>query len=172
TFFVIGKQLETTKFQDTLKRAYKEGHQIAVHTYDHPALSKLTDAQVLNQTQTASDAISKVIGKSPKYFRCPYGDCSKANLKLLGDKGYRVVQWNLDTRDWKLASAGKPTNDLKVFKKALRKSNPAKDSFISLMHDIHQGSVNETASILDYITSKGYKPVTVAECLRDSELYF
>ncbi|KAK9766326.1 hypothetical protein K7432_004675 [Basidiobolus ranarum] len=172
TFFVIGKQLESDKLRETLKRAYNEGHQIAIHTYDHLALSKLNDTQVWNQTRTASEAIAKVIGKSPKYFRCPYGECSEANLKFLGEKGYRVVQWNLDTNDWKLAGAGNPTKNLQAFKKALKKSNPEKDSFISLMHDVHQGSVNETASVLDYVTSKGYKTVTVAECLNDSEVYF
>lgn len=44
TFFLVGQMAERSP--GLVKRAWQEGHEIASHTYDHPAMTTKTDAQI------------------------------------------------------------------------------------------------------------------------------
>ena len=44
TFFIVGNRL--SEYEDLLIRAYKEGHEIASHTWDHSDLTKLTSTEI------------------------------------------------------------------------------------------------------------------------------
>jgi peptidoglycan/xylan/chitin deacetylase (PgdA/CDA1 family) len=93
TFFVIG--YAATQYPDLLRRAYSEGHEIALHTWSHPELSKLTDGQVVAQLIWAARAIKDVIGVTPAIMRPPYGDTSARTRQILNALGLSIVQWVL-----------------------------------------------------------------------------
>lgn len=53
---------------------------------------------------------------------------------------------------------------------AINPSNPSKDAFLSIAHDIHQQTAkNLTGHMLDVMTKKGYKLVTLGECMGEPE---
>lgn len=61
-------------------------------------------------------------------------------------------------------------NSEKIFDKALNGKSPTTDDFLVIGHDIH----NQTSNVLvEYmlkgLLAKGYKPVTVGECLGDPQ---
>ncbi len=51
---------------------------IGAHTVSHPALAKLTDAQVEYEMAESRRLIGEHIGKRPRHFAYPYGDASSA----------------------------------------------------------------------------------------------
>jgi len=103
TFFVLGVQADNATLAPYLKDAYTRGHQIATHTYDHAHLNNLTEAQIRDQMTRNDRAIRNVIGASPSYMRPPYGECNTTTQQILQSMGYLIVQWNLDSSDWRYA---------------------------------------------------------------------
>jgi len=169
TFFVLGAQIAIPELQDSLKTAYNRGHQIALHTYTHANLSSLSTDQVRDEMVRSDDIIRQVLGASPYYMRPPFGEVTEDTMSVLKDElDYAVVQWSLDSNDWRLTD--KPKQFKKVtqaFTSRLGSANAtrANSSFISLQHDILEYSVNQTRRIIQEIRGKGFDLVTVSQCL-------
>jgi peptidoglycan/xylan/chitin deacetylase (PgdA/CDA1 family) len=99
TFFVIGKKLETSRGRDLIERAAAEGHQIGNHTYSHPHLTELTADQIREEILRTEELIGDV-GKGVKILRPPYGAHNSLVHRVAQQLGYRLVLWNVDSRDW------------------------------------------------------------------------
>ncbi|KAI9230490.1 MAG: hypothetical protein DHS80DRAFT_26583 [Piptocephalis tieghemiana] len=166
TFFLLGKAVDDPSTGQWAKVAYDKGHQIAIHTYDHPHINSLSVDEVRSQINRTEQALEKVIGTVPNYFRPPYGECSPTNQQLLEEMGYMIIQWNVDSNDWRYMNDPKKfplvtTN----FKKDLAKMDGNASAAISLQHDIHKFSVDQTLGIIKMIKAKGFAFETVADCL-------
>ena len=62
TFFLVGKEVNTTAGRRITRRIYDEGHEIGVHTWSHPKLVELCDDDVRKEIQMTADVIYDVIG--------------------------------------------------------------------------------------------------------------
>lgn len=72
TFFVIGKHAE--QYPELLQRAVADGHVIANHTYSHPLLfCFLTPRRLRREIERGQEAIERICGQRPRYFRSPVG---------------------------------------------------------------------------------------------------
>lgn len=71
TFFLIGKNVDS--YPDFAKRILDEGHEVANHSYTHPALGKLSDERVIEELTRCQESIIKATGFQPVWFRPPYG---------------------------------------------------------------------------------------------------
>jgi peptidoglycan/xylan/chitin deacetylase (PgdA/CDA1 family) len=81
-----------------------DGHTVCNHTYSHPHLSLLTDAQI-------ADEIRGGVHANCSLFRPPYGDWDGPNgrvARIAKDLGYQTVTWEVDTLDW----SGATTSDI------------------------------------------------------------
>ncbi|KAF9423643.1 chitin deacetylase [Podila epigama] len=166
TFFINGENNGSiTKYTNVVKRMYDEGHQIASHTWSHKDLTTLTNAQRDSEMKKLDDAVKKIIGKRPVFMRPPYGATNSEALAYLGAKGYKVVNWNLDTNDWQ--HPDNVAKSLAEYTKVLKKSNAAKKtSFIALQHDTNEKTAKEVGPKAVAEAKKyGFKVVTVGECL-------
>jgi peptidoglycan/xylan/chitin deacetylase (PgdA/CDA1 family) len=113
-------------------------------------------------------AFIDILGFYPVYFRPPYTSCSLDCQFDIGKMGYHVVDYDLDTLDW----ANDSVDDIEIskdgFAEAIMGSNPAYDSFLVLSHDVHQFTVYSlTGYMLQMAKERGYKLVTVGQCLAD-----
>jgi peptidoglycan/xylan/chitin deacetylase (PgdA/CDA1 family) len=63
TFFLVGKNVEA--HPDLVRRIIAEGHEVGDHTWDHPQLSKLSDAQATDEVEKTQDAISAACRVTP-----------------------------------------------------------------------------------------------------------
>ena len=152
TFFMLGSRAQS--YSSTVERAYREGHQIANHSYDHPELTSLSDQSVKNQIQSTNNALAKASGGSGFFVRLPYGS---GNSRVNSLVGAPIIFWSVDTRDWAVLNA------------AAVKNNILRDSFdgaIVLLHDIHSTSVDGVLSSIDAMKNQGYEFVTVRELFR------
>jgi peptidoglycan/xylan/chitin deacetylase (PgdA/CDA1 family) len=69
TFFVVGQ--EVAKSPQVLKKIFDDGHQIGIHTWSHPQLTKLSDDEVVAEIVWTAQIIKDITGVSPELFRPP-----------------------------------------------------------------------------------------------------
>ncbi|KAG0345212.1 hypothetical protein BG004_003879 [Podila humilis] len=171
TFFMIGEMISQTPAQSaSLKKMMAAGHQLASHTYTHRNLDAMTEAEMKKEIQDTSDAMFLHAGVRPAYMRAPEGRCSALCTKVMNELGLVIAHWNLDTHDWKFTSqspaAAADSSMIEINEVLVKNSNPATDSFILLQHEIHKFSVDLLADrVIDTILAKGYKFVTMEQCL-------
>lgn len=149
TFFMLGKNVYN--FKEQAIRTANEGHELANHSYSHPQLTKLSVARINQEIQGTQKAISSVTGITPKLLRVPYG---AFNQTVKNNAGLPLIQWNIDTLDWKTRSA-KKTIDAVL--------NNVKDGDIVLMHSIHISTAEATKTIVPELIKRGYTLVTISE---------
>jgi peptidoglycan/xylan/chitin deacetylase (PgdA/CDA1 family) len=155
TFFVVGQCV--AEFPDILKRAAREGHEIANHSWSHPNLGKMGDEAVRSQMQKTDDAIKAALGTRPTLMRPPYGSITARQKSWIHEEfGYRCIIWDVDPFDWKRPGPAVITN---------RIVSQAQPGSIILAHDIHPGTVDAMPATLDALLEKGFKFVTVSELL-------
>lgn len=99
TFFVVGEHAE--KNPELLKRMRREGHAIGIHHYKHVSNWFLTPWGSRKQCRKAADAIERITGERPVYYRPPWGHL---NLFLpVSARPFRIVLWSAILGDWKLS---------------------------------------------------------------------
>ncbi|KAG0281108.1 chitin deacetylase [Linnemannia exigua] len=172
TFFVNGfnyNDINDPVISAAVKRAFAAGHQIASHTWSHADLANA--ATNIDEEMTKLDVVLKgLIGKRPVYMRPPYGNTSPSALEYLGEHGYKVVNWNVDTDDWQHPLDFKL--NLKAYTNALQ-TNTAGKSFISLQHDAEPGTAQVFSKLaIEYVLSKGFNIMPVAQCLGDTDGWY
>lgn len=166
TFFVCGKQLEFQKNVEILKRADKEGHIIASHTYNHPDLTTLSDAQIIKEMNDTSNTIKAAINKRPKLMRPPYGKINDRARALLVAMGYQIVGWNIDSNDW---DCNKSTQ--KIQQDVIAQMGPGK-SGILLMHDLRKNTYEALPAIIKAFRNNKNRIVQLDKCIDAKEVYF
>jgi peptidoglycan/xylan/chitin deacetylase (PgdA/CDA1 family) len=155
TFFVVGQN--AADHPDILRRAVREGHEIANHSWSHPNLAKMSDEGVRRELQKTDDAIAAAIGKRPTLLRPPYGSITAHQKRWIHDEfGYRIIIWDVDPLDWKRPGPSVVTS--RILKEAHAGS-------IVLSHDIHPPTIEAMPATFDQLDRKGFKSVTVTELL-------
>ena len=155
TFFVVGQN--AADHPDILKRAVREGHEIANHSWSHPNLGKMSDDAVRRELQKTDDAITAATGKRPTLMRPPYGSITANQKKWIHQEfGYRIIIWDVDPLDWKRPGPAVVTS---------RIVKETKAGSIVLAHDIHPPTIDAMPRTFDQLIEKGFKSVTVTELL-------
>src|SRR3989440_5011502 len=155
TFFVVGQN--AADHPEILKRAVREGHEIANHSWSHPNLGKMSDEGVRRELQKTDDAIVAAIGKRPTLMRPPYGSITARQKKWIHEEfGYRIIIWDVDPLDWK--RPGPSVVTARILKET-------KAGSIVLSHDIHPPTIEAMPATFDQLMRKGFKSVTVTELL-------
>jgi peptidoglycan/xylan/chitin deacetylase (PgdA/CDA1 family) len=95
TFFMVGEAVQ--KHRDIVERVAREGHAIGNHTWDHPSLPNLPGRQRRRQVRECRKALAPY-GRG--LFRPPYGAQSWAISLEARWLGYKVITWNVTSRDW------------------------------------------------------------------------
>lgn len=155
TFFLVGKN--AADYPEIVQRIVAEGHEVANHSWSHPQLTKLgADALNAEITQT-NNAIHQATGIKTTIMRPPYGATNASITKRLNEEfGLTVIMWSVDPLDWKIR------NSSHVTKYITENTTPGA---IILAHDIHPTTVEAMPAVLDTLTAKGYKFVTVSELI-------
>ncbi|EIE86180.1 hypothetical protein RO3G_10891 [Rhizopus delemar RA 99-880] len=151
---------------EIVKRAYDEGHEIAIHTWSHPYLTTLTNEQVVAELKWTELAIKEIIGVSPRLFRPPYGDIDNRVRDIGTALGFTSVIWDHDTNDWMLAenAAGFKSEFIDGnFTEWVKEANTSSTGGLSLEHDITQVTINAAIKNLPAL-QKAYEVVTVGQC--------
>ncbi|KAG8747567.1 Carbohydrate esterase 4 protein [Ceratobasidium sp. 414] len=166
TFFVNGNNYGCIYDQgnvDRLKYAYGKGHQIASHTWSHAHLTQISSSQLTSEFTKTNTALKKTLGIEPAFMRPPYGEYNSKVQNEAGKYGQSVVIWDFDSGD----SVGKTASQSKNLYKSLIGKNP--NNVLTLNHETYASTANDVLPYaIQLFKAKGYKMVTVAECLGQS----
>ncbi|HSR24938.1 MAG TPA: polysaccharide deacetylase family protein, partial [Candidatus Eisenbacteria bacterium] len=159
TFFMTGRW---TEVYPDLSRQIASRYPVGNHTYSHPHLTTLTDAQVADEISRGEAAIETATGRDPHpLFRFPYGETDARTLDLLHRQGYGGIRWTVDSLGWKGGSAGQSADT--VVSRVLANLQPGE---IVLMHvgGAEDGTTLDADAlprIIAEVRARGYSFVTV-----------
>ncbi|KIO18311.1 carbohydrate esterase family 4 protein [Tulasnella calospora MUT 4182] len=169
TFFVNGNNYEciySTDNEKRLKTAYNAGHQIASHTWAHLDWTKLSKEKLTSEMTKTDNALTKILGVKPAFVRPPYGNYNTASREVAAENGQDIVIWDFDSGD----SVGKSVQQSKDLYKNVANKKPS--NILTLNHETYQNTVKQVLPYaLQTLKAKGYKFVTVAECLGGKNPY-
>jgi len=97
TFFVIGALAE--RHPDLLRRARDAGHEIGNHSYDHFSAAVRDHDQVRDAVLRGSDAVERIVGTRPRWFRPPRGEVTTATLLAVREAGLDLAMWSVTRGD-------------------------------------------------------------------------
>ncbi|MDW4905241.1 glycosyltransferase [Streptomyces sp. ADMS] len=163
-FFVTGTM--ASRYPDLVQRMVDEGHEVGLHTFNHPDLSFQSKARIdweLSQNQLA---LAGAAGIRTSLFRPPYSSFADAMdnkswpvTEYIGRRGYITVVNNTDSEDWR-----KPGVDA-IIRQATPKGGKGA---IVLMHDSggdrHQ-TVEALGRFLPDMKKQGYEFRNLTEAL-------
>ncbi|MFC7440871.1 polysaccharide deacetylase family protein [Laceyella putida] len=159
TFFVVGKMVE--RYPEVVRQIVEEGHVVGNHSYSHKELTKLSLAQVDAEIDRTGALVYDAIHKKPLFIRPPYGAIDDEITLHLGKRGYKVIQWSVDTLDWRKGNS--PYNIVDKVKANIEAGG------IILQHSFGGtqigNSVEALPYIIKYLEDSGYEFVTVDRLL-------
>ena len=125
TFFLIGSAVES--YGTVAERIHKEGHCIGNHSYHHLDFWNLKSNDLLyKEIEPTSELICRLTGIQPRLYRPPYGYMYGDFAEYLKEKGFYLVLWDIDPRDYE---PGKTAEEITE-----RVVSQAKDKSIILLH--------------------------------------
>ncbi|GJC96209.1 polysaccharide deacetylase [Colletotrichum higginsianum] len=176
TFFVAGNNKgkkgmdnANTAWPAIMRRMHAAGHQIASHTWTHRNLNLVNST--IQRTEIIYNEMSfrNLFGWIPTYMRPPYLECNAASgcQNMLRTLGYHIINVNIDTKDYMYDTPETIQTAKDRFSGGIS-TNAAANSYIELSHDVHyQTVVNLTQFMIDTAKARGYRLVSVGECLND-----
>ncbi|MBR4874774.1 MAG: polysaccharide deacetylase family protein [Clostridia bacterium] len=145
TFFMVGSWVE--KYPDSVKKFFDAGHEIMNHSDTHPHIDKLSDTKIAEEISKCNDKIEAATGVRPTLFRGPYGEYNNAVIKEAEKQNMLVIQWDVDSLDWKNLSAKEITE---------RVTNRVKPGSIILFHNGAKNTPEALPMVLEALKNKGY----------------
>ncbi|KAK4048531.1 hypothetical protein OIV83_004699 [Microbotryomycetes sp. JL201] len=143
---------------DDLIARYRAGHMIGAHTWSHPDVSKLSASQLERQLDYVEEALRKILGVKPRWFRPPFGSVTAENIRVLQRRGYGIVNWDVDSGD----TAGLSTSQSIQRYNSILGSYP--EGHIALNHETKQNTPQIIRDVVPKLKSRGWRLVSVAEC--------
>ncbi|MFZ4523405.1 MAG: polysaccharide deacetylase family protein [Bacteroidales bacterium] len=153
TFFCIGKNLAGNEV--LVKRIIEEGHLIGNHSYTHSKWFDLYPARKMRAEMLETDRlIHQITGKSPLYFRPPFGVVNPMVSNALKNMHWQAIGWNIRSLD---TLQGDPE---KIKDKILSQLKPGA---IILLHDFTAFSEFHLDSLLSEIKKTGFEIIPLDE---------
>lgn len=164
TFFTVGSRI--AGLEETVARAYNEGHQISTHSWDHASgsgqgvnLGYMTDEEQREEILKGQEAISEVTGQeASKIIRVPGGNLSERTAQIIKEFATAEIGWNIDTEDWRRPGVSA------IVERILAVS-PGE---VILMHDgggDRSQTIEALREALPILRDQGYKFITIDELI-------
>ncbi|HPE16428.1 MAG TPA: polysaccharide deacetylase family protein [Oscillospiraceae bacterium] len=158
TFFIIGKNADTERGRELLRRIVDEGHTLGIHTYTHVyrEIYASVDAYLEDFNRTY-ELIYEATGTKPTVFRFPGGSINSYNRgtyeEIIAEmlrRGFTFYDWNVDAGD--AAPGGGDVYDA-VVSGCRRQSRP-----VVLMHDAagKKDTVGALERVIETLLEDGY----------------
>ncbi|HWP97125.1 MAG TPA: polysaccharide deacetylase family protein [Syntrophomonadaceae bacterium] len=163
TFFMIGQRVE--EYPDIAREVQARGHLIGNHSYTHSRdMSELSEEEILKEMKPCEEAIVRITGQNPIFYRSPSGNTNSIILKAAQEQGYYTVNWSI-AADYHLAKTPQQMAD-----RVIQNIQPGN---IILVHDgrfpERWKDVEATPLIIQGLMEKGYRFVNLPELLQMSQ---
>lgn len=168
TFFTLGAALQdpTTNLSAVYNEMAGLGHQIAMHSYTHPAMEGLPDEAAIdweygNMIRTVAKTFG---GLHTPYFRLPFGTegaRTRQRLAAVIDDPY-IVQWSVDVEDWMWALSDTPEKQLEAFRRDVGRGGD-----LVVMHYLYPTTIGYLRQFIQIAKATGKQLMRVDQCMMD-----
>ena len=152
TFFLVGFWID--KYPEETKLIPEKGLEIGNHSNNHLHMSKLQNDEIKKEIESVNVRLQELTGKTPKYFRPPFGEYDNKLLENVASLDMVGVQWSVDSLDWKGLSGEE------IAKRVLSRVH---NGAIILFHNNSDHVLDALPIILPKLKADGYKCVSVDE---------
>lgn len=156
TLFISGRWVEKN-FENARFLAGYPQFEIANHSFYHPHMVEKSDERIKKELTRTQSLIKKATGKTPRYFRPPFGEVDERVAKLAAEVELTTIQYDLESGD------PSPKLDGKTIVRRILKR--AKGGSIVVFHANRKGvhTAEVMPEIIEGLRKKGFKLVTVGE---------
>ena len=155
TFFMVGENVGY--YPDAARAVAEAGHEIGNHTFSHRRFNRMTEGEMRAEIASCEEAISGVWSHPVHYVRTPEGQMNDTVRRVAGNLDYRIILWDVDTRDWAHTPPEAITRHV---------LDTVQAGDIILMHDFigHDSPTPEALRrLIPALLERGYRFVTVGE---------
>ena len=158
TFFMGGDWMRTHP-NETIRLAENPKFELGNHSWSHPDLPDLDEAQISQEIVSTQDLLYKLTGRQARLFRLPSGLYNDLTLSVIAWHGLTTIQWDVETGD------PDPTIDAERMNRAVRER--VKNGSIIIMHANGRGwhTAEALPEMIESLRAMGFTLVTVSELL-------
>jgi peptidoglycan/xylan/chitin deacetylase (PgdA/CDA1 family) len=146
TMFNVGQKVQQNP--GAAQSQVSAGMWVANHSWTHPHLTQLSQAQMQSELSQTQNAIRSATGTTPRLFRPPYGETNGTLRAVEQSLGLTEVIWDVDSQDWNGASTAA------IVQAAGRLTNGQ----VILMHDGIQNTINAIPQIMSGLAGRNLCP--------------
>lgn len=160
TFFLV--EFWVDKFPDDVKEISKRGHELGNHSSTHPNMTEISQEKIQQELKGTEEKIMALTGKKPTVFRPPFGAYNNQLMEVAEANGYQVIQWDVDSLDWKQISSEQ------IVERVCRNVKPGS---IVLFHNNAEHVERYLPLILETLQGEGYSIVPISELILKGEYH-
>jgi peptidoglycan/xylan/chitin deacetylase (PgdA/CDA1 family) len=136
--------------------------EIGNHTFSHPKLLKLTEAQIREEITTTQEELQSLTGKLPRLFRAPFGEYDYRAARVAASLGLTTIQYDLPSGD-----PGKSATKERLIYWVTHLAQPGS---IVVMHMNHKRlhTAEALPEIIVGLRKRGFELVTVSTLMAES----
>lgn len=153
TFFCIGQNIAENP--ELYRQLQRQGHSIGNHTYNHVNGWHSATENYIKNVNLCSETMAQykeTEESNDKLFRPPYGKLKWQQLKILKERGYKIIMWDILSADFDTTISPE-----KCAENVIKNIRPGS---IIIFHDSLKASVNLKHALpktLAYLQENGYE---------------
>jgi peptidoglycan/xylan/chitin deacetylase (PgdA/CDA1 family) len=158
TFFLGGDWMRTHP-EETRLLAQNPKFELGNHSWSHPDLPDLNEAQLTGEIVKTQDLLYQLTGRTAHLFRLPSGLFNDLTLSVLAWNGLYTIQWDVETGD------PDPNIGAERMNRAVRER--VQNGSIIIMHANGRGwhTAEALPAMIENLKSQGYTLVTVSQLI-------
>ncbi|HEY8908938.1 MAG TPA: polysaccharide deacetylase family protein [Desulfosporosinus sp.] len=162
TFFLSSPWAD--KHQKLVQRMVAEGHEVGSHGNRHIDLNLLGAGEIEHEITISQQVLEQITGQKVRLIRAPNGAYDNKVISTANKLGYRVIQWSVDSLDWKRPGPSAVVNNVL---NGIRPGGGAKPGDIILFHasDSAPDTIQALPIVLKSLKAKGYTLTPVGQLL-------
>lgn len=148
TFFVTGHFVSTQG--GLIARMNAEGFGIGNHTNNHPDMTAKSLEEQQKELNTLNEALKKITGQAPRYYRPPMGRFNAQSVALAHDLGMKTVFWSIAYKDWETDNQ---VGIEKALSQVMRQIHPGA---VILLHAVSKDNADMLSQFIQLCREQGY----------------
>ncbi|RNC29739.1 MAG: Peptidoglycan-N-acetylmuramic acid deacetylase PdaA [Candidatus Dichloromethanomonas elyunquensis] len=166
TFFLSSPWAE--KKAELVKKIVSYGHEIGSHGRRHIDMNTMSESELIKELDASKSVLENLTGQKITLLRPPNGAYDNQVIAAANARGYRVIQWSVDSLDWKRPGSEAVINNII---NGRQKNKGASPGDILLFHasDSAPDTPKALPAILKTLKTKNYELVPVGKLLQNAK---
>jgi polysaccharide deacetylase family sporulation protein PdaB len=166
TFFLSSPWAE--KEADLVKTIVSHGHEIGSHGRRHVDMNTMSQAELGKELDLSKSTLENLTGQKITLLRPPNGAYDNQVITIARARGYRVIQWSVDSLDWKRPGPDAVINNV-INGRAKNKGAAPGDILLFHASDSAPDTPKALPTILRTLKSRNYELVPVGKLLENAQ---